>query len=99
MRNSPGSNAQIPFRKGSNLDKETWTKKQLIFATAEKPIVRIVHNQVDTGETGEMDKRWVYIQFTHQIFVVAHRFQNFGVWSESRQGSSGWVDPEMVGGG
>ena len=31
-----------------NFEKDqTWTKRQPIFATAEKPIVRIVHNQVD----------------------------------------------------
>ena len=62
-----GASVQVSMPKSHFERDHTWTKQQPIFATAEKRIVRIVNNQVDTGETAQMDKRWVYIDFTYQI--------------------------------
>lgn len=42
-----------------------WTKRQPIFATAEKKIVRIVNGEFDDGETNQMDMRWNILNFKH----------------------------------
>ena len=43
-----------------------WVEKQPIFATADKPIIRINNGRIDTGETDQMAERWIILPFTHQ---------------------------------
>ena len=43
-----------------------WTEKQPIFATSDRPIVRIRNRSIDVGETQQMAERWVVINFKHQ---------------------------------
>ena len=43
-----------------------WKKRQPIFATSEKPIVRVINGKLDTGETAQMEQRWNLLTFRHQ---------------------------------
>ena len=43
-----------------------WTAKQPIFATADKPILRIHNGKLDIGETQQMAERWEILKFEHQ---------------------------------
>ena len=51
-----------------------WAERQPIFATADKKISRVTNGMFDEGETSQMNKRWTYIQFDHQLSddVVNH---------------------------
>ena len=42
-----------------------WTKKQPIFATSDKKIVRVMSGRIDAGETSQMDQRWTYIELKY----------------------------------
>ena len=43
-----------------------WSERQPIFATSDKPIVRIRDGSIDLGETQQMAERWIVINFQHQ---------------------------------
>lgn len=43
-----------------------WSERQPIFATADKPIMRIRNGTLDEGETQQMAQRWQIITFKHQ---------------------------------
>ena len=43
-----------------------WVERQPIFATSDKPIMRIRNGQLDVGETQQMDQRWTVLHFHHQ---------------------------------
>ena len=43
-----------------------WNKKQPIFSTADKPIIRIRNGAIDVGETQQMAERWIVINFKYQ---------------------------------
>ena len=62
-----GASIHVSMPKSHFVQDQVWEKKQPIFATAEKKITRILHNQIDAGETAQMDKRWEYIYFNYRI--------------------------------
>ena len=43
-----------------------WSERQPIFATSDKPIIRIRNGSIDEGETEQMAQRWRIIKFQHQ---------------------------------
>ena len=43
-----------------------WTERQPIFATSDRPIVRIRNGCIDEGETQQMAQRWKIVNFRHQ---------------------------------
>ena len=62
-----GAPIQIAMPKNHYANDVTWSKKQPVFATGEKKIVRIVNNVIDEGETSQMDERWTYVKFYYQF--------------------------------
>ncbi|MEE8288754.1 MAG: hypothetical protein V3R25_04995 [Nitrosomonadaceae bacterium] len=42
-----------------------WTKRQPIFASSDKKIMRIMNGKFDQGESNQMDNRWVYVALSH----------------------------------
>lgn len=62
-----GATVNVSMPKTHYTQDQVWSKKQPIFATSDKRIVRVLNNQVDEGETEQMEKRWQYIQFNYQI--------------------------------
>ena len=62
-----GAPTSVTMPKNHFASDVNWTQHQPIFATAEKKIVRVVNNNIDEGETSQMDERWTYIQFHHRF--------------------------------
>ena len=60
-----GSKLNVAMPKNHFASDMEWVKKQPIFATSEKKIVRAVSGRLDAGETSQMDERWTYIELKH----------------------------------
>ena len=61
-----GATVNISMPKNFFSNDFEWSEKQPIFATADKPIVRIRNGVFDEGETQQMAERWVILRFKHQ---------------------------------
>lgn len=61
-----GAPINIPMPKNHFASDVQWTKRQPVFATSDRKIIRIINNKMDMGETAQMDERWVYLKFNYQ---------------------------------
>jgi len=62
-----GSTINVSRPKNNYPSDLEWSAKQPVFATAEKPIVRVVGGEYIPGETEQMNERWEFLTFTHQF--------------------------------
>lgn len=62
-----GATINVSLPKNYNSQDFEWSKRQPVFATAEKPIVRIVNGEFNLGETNQMNQRWVFLRFSHEF--------------------------------
>ena len=62
-----GAPINVPMPKNHYSSDVTWTKKQPVFATSDRKIIRLMNNHINMGETSQMDERWIYIRFTSQL--------------------------------
>ena len=61
-----GATVNISMPKNFYSKDYEWSERQPIFATADKPLMRIVNDRLDAGETQQMKERWVILNFKHQ---------------------------------
>lgn len=62
-----GAPINVPMPKNHFSADVQWVKRQPIFATSDRKIVRVMNHKLDLGETNQMDERWEYIHFKHQF--------------------------------
>jgi len=62
-----GATINVSMPKNFNSEDLEWSKRQPVFATAEKPIVRIVNGEFNAGETAQMNQRWMFLRFGYQF--------------------------------
>lgn len=61
-----GTVVNISMPKNFHANDFEWSERQPIFATSDKPIVRIKNGSYDQGETQQMAQRWKILHFQHQ---------------------------------
>ena len=62
-----GATVNISMPKSFYAKDYEWSQRQPIFATSDKPIVRIRNETLDEGETQQMAQRWKILKFNHQF--------------------------------